>query len=337
MKKLFALTLAVLMTAMSLVSCNVVSTKVDGEIELKEEIVKEPEKIAVSSFEELLEKMTEAEKKLESLSANVKCTVDITALEESYASETDVDMQIDIKNMISHSVVSNLTSDSDEPTVTESYSDETASYIKDITDEWFKHSTDPEEAQKNKELLESIENLEFDITKYVSDGQYSETTYGEKECYKLSYKFDLKLFEMLKEFGLEEELSEFKTELAEELGPEVAEPIYEMLSDLGTIEVVEYVDVYSLYPVAAEIDLTSLAQQLCDKLINTVAMAIGEGFTAEDLGALIVVNNLYVSMTADGFNETEVVIPEEVLSAPEFTDAYLGEDIYFEEEYYDIA
>jgi len=87
--------------------------------------------------------------------------------------------------------------------------------------------------------------------------------------------------------------------------------------------------------------MTQSIQQLVDKLINALVSLYGEGITAEQLGISVEIKEVSFDMTADGFNETKVVIPEDVLSAPEFTEDYLEEEqdgfgITFEEEYSDM-
>ncbi len=341
MKKVLALVLALVMLCTMFVSCTADEKNADNASGQNKEEIKEPEKIVVSDFDDLMKKKAEAQKTLESFNADLKCVIDIKAMEETVKTETDVNINADVKNKAVHTVVSSVTAELEEPTVSESYTTESATYTKNEDGEWFRHTADAERAEEIAAFIERFNTETFDYSKYISNGVYEETVYGEKECYKISYTLDLKLAEMLKDAGLENEVAELEILLAQELGDETATALLGMISDLGTVSVTEYADVYALYPVGVNVDMTQIFQQLVDKVMNAIASVYGEGITAEQLGLVVVINEFSLDMTADGFNKTTVVIPDEVLDAPEFTEDYLEEEqngfgITFEEEYSDF-
>ena len=341
MKKVLALVLALVLACTMLVACTKDEKMNDNSLGQKKEEIKDPEKIVVSDFDDLMKKKTEAQKTIESFNAYLKCVIDINSMEEAVRVETDLDMGIDVKNMLLHSVVSSISAELEEPAVSEYYTTTSASYTKSNDGEWFKHTADAEKAEEIAAFINRFNMEAFDYSKYISNAAYEEAVYNDKECYKISYLFDLKFVEMLKDAGLEKEVAELETALAQEIGDEPAAALMGMLSELGTVSITEYADIYTLYPVAAKVDMTQSIQQLVDKLINALVSLYGEGITAEQLGISVEIKEVSFDMTADGFNETKVVIPEDVLSAPEFTEDYLEEEqdgfgITFEEEYSDM-
>ncbi len=341
MKKILAIVLALVLACTVFVSCTAEEKNSEDALGQEKEEIKEPEKIVVSDFDDLMKKKAEAQKTIESFNADLKCVIDINAMEESAKNETNVSINADVKNKIVHTVVSSINAELEEPAVSESYATESATFTMDGDGEWFKHTSDAERAEEIAAFIERFKTEAFDYSKYISNGAYEQTLYGERECYKISYTLDLKLAEMLKDAGLEKEVAELEASLAQELDDEPAAALLGMISDLGTVSVTEYADVYTLYPVGVNVEMTQILQQLVDKLINAVLSMYGEGITAEQLGLVVVINEVSVNVTADSFNEVEVVVPEEVLSAPEFTEAYLEEEqdgfgITIEEEYSDF-
>ncbi|MBR2021560.1 MAG: hypothetical protein IJ939_03900, partial [Clostridia bacterium] len=252
MKKFLAILMAISMVIVLFTSC--VATKVDSgngiEAEINTDVPKMPEKVKVQSFDELLKKRTEAGKNIENLSADVKCAIDLEMMGEVERVDMDMQIEADTTNTLTHMLITTTPQSTGETTTSEVYSDTKYTYTKDVTDEWFKHENDIEDNLELKALIEELKNKEIDYSKYVSDGVYSEETYDGKECFKLCYNMNLKLFDMISEFGIgNDEIEDFRESLAEEVGPEMAGVLFDMFSDLGTIPVTEYIDAYTLYPV----------------------------------------------------------------------------------------
>lgn len=338
MKKFLAILMAISMVIVLFTSC--VATKVDSgngiEAEINTDVPKMPEKVKVQSFDELLKKRTEAGKNIENLSADVKCAIDLEMMGEVERVDMDMQIEADTTNTLTHMLITTTPQSTGETTTSEVYSDTKYTYTKDVTDEWFKHENDIEDNLELKALIEELKNKEIDYSKYVSDGVYSEETYDGKECFKLCYNMNLKLFDMISEFGIgNDEIEDFRESLAEEVGPEMAGVLFDMFSDLGTIPVTEYIDAYTLYPVRMSMDMTQALESIIDKIIDFSIASYGEGLTREDLGLEFAINELSFDMAIDSVNTTEITIPEEVLSAPEFTEDYIDEYYDFDDDYDD--
>lgn len=332
MKKLLAILMVVSLVILSFASCTSPKTDANEKIKSDIEAVKEPEKVKVQSFDELMKKRTEIGKNIENLSADVNCVIDLDAMGETERVAVDMQIESDIKNTVSHLIVNTTPQSTGETTTSETYSDIGYTYTKDFSNEWFRHTNDLEDRFELKALIEELKNKEIDYSKYVSDALYSEEVYNGKECYKLSYNMNLRLIEMLSELGVKaDEINELKEELSEELGPEMATMIFNMFSDLGTVPVTEYIDAYTLYPVAMSADMTPPLQALLDKIIDFAVKAYGEGLTKEDLGLELTINEFSFDMVMDSVNTTEIIIPEEVLAAPEFFKDYMDEDFDYDD------
>lgn len=332
MKKLLAILMAVSLIVLSFASCALQKTDANEKLESDIEVVKQPEKVKVQSFDELMKKRTEAGKNIENLSANAKCVIDIEAMGEAERIGIDMQIETDTKDTVSHLIINTTPQSTGETTTSETYSDIGYTYTKDVTNEWFKHANDIEDNLELKALIEELKNKEIDYAKYVSDALYTEEVYNGKECYKLNYNMNLKLFDMLSELGVKaDEINELKEDLSEEVGPEMAILLFDMFSDLGTVPVTEYIDAYTLYPVAMSTDITPTLQALLDKIIDFTITAYGEGLTKEDLGLELTINEFSFDMVIDSVNSTEIIIPEEALSAPEFSEDYMDEDYDYDD------
>lgn len=332
MKKLLAILMAVSLIILSFASCTSPKTDANEKIKSDIEAVKKPEKVKVQSFDELMKKRTETGKNIENFSADVNCVIDLDAMGEAERVAVDMQIESDIKNTVSHLIINTTPQSTGETTTSETYSDIGYTYTKDFSNEWFKHTNDIEDNLELKALIEELKNKEIDYSKYVSDALYTEEVYNGKECYKLNYNMNLKLFDMLSELGVKaDEINELKEDLSEEVGPEMAILLFDMFSDLGTVPVTEYVDAYTLYPVAMSADMAPTLQALLDKIIDFTITAYGEGLTKEDLGLDFTINEFSFDMVMDSVNSTEIIIPEEVLSAPEFFEDYMDEDFDYDD------
>ena len=327
MKKLLALLLSLLMVLAVFVSCGKAE---DGKKD-------DDAKVTASeyaTFEELYTAKIEAEYEVESRSANAQADFVFNMMGADISMDMDIDMSADIKEMLFGvdatvvldagdfaAILGGEASTEPESVDMKIYMDlsDTGAMYLNVGEEWAKSTMPEGTMEEYYSKIEESKNLDIDYFKYMSDTKFEKTEYNGKECYKLSYAIDLKLEEMLKDMGLEGSLAEFY-EATGEISKEEAEMIAAMISDMGTVYCVEYVDAETLYPVYVEIDMADAFQKLYNEVIEFAAsQAEGD----ENIGMAMAllssatVKEFVIKAEYTDINNSTVVIPEEALSAEE--------------------
>lgn len=327
MKKLLALLLSLLMVLAVFVSCGKAE---DGKKD-------DDAKVTASeyaTFEELYTAKIEAEYEVESMSANAQADFVFNMMGADISMDMDIDMSADIKEMLFGvdatvvldagdfaAILGGEASTEPESVDMKIYMDlsDTGAMYLNVGEEWAKSTMPEGTMEEYYSKIEESKNLDIDYFKYMSDTKFEKTEYNGKECYKLSYAIDLKLEEMLKDMGLEGSLAEFY-EATGEISKEEAEMIAAMISDMGTVYCVEYVDAETLYPVYVEIDMADAFQKLYNEVIEFAAsQAEGD----ENIGMAMAllssatVKEFVIKAEYTDINNSTVVIPEEALSAEE--------------------
>lgn len=327
MKKLLALLLSLLMVLAVFVSCGKAEDGKKGD----------DAKVTASeyaTFEELYTAKIEAEYEVESMSANAQADFVFNMMGADISMDMDIDMSADIKEMLFGvdatvvldagdfaAILGGEASTEPESVDMKIYMDlsDTGAMYLNVGEEWAKSTMPEGTMEEYYSKIEESKNLDIDYFKYMSDTEFEKTEYNGKECYKLSYAIDLKLEEMLKDMGLEGSLAEFY-EATGEISKEEAEMIAAMISDMGTVYCVEYVDAETLYPVYVEIDMADAFQKLYNEIIEFAAsQAEGD----ENMGMAMAllssatVKEFVIKAEYTDINNSTVVIPEEALSAEE--------------------
>lgn len=326
MKKIIAILLSALMILTMFASCS----KETGIIDDGERDNQPAEQIKVESVEELMDKMTAVETNLDSFDADLDIVFDVTLMGEKTVIDVDMAMEMILSEGLYH--VAMNTEAMDEKVSIEMYSDMNNSYISEDGVNWYKESMGGLNVDEYKKMLDKAKDLDIDYSKYITNAEFVEEEYNGKKCYKLSGDVVLKLFELLEDAGLSEEMD--KAFAAAGIGENELLLVKELLGDLGTVSAVEYVDAYTLYPVYAEMDMTQAMKVIFDKVIAITAQMYGEEIDVSSIASLISINSVTAKMNVNNVNDVTITIPEEVLDAPDIDDIVI-EDEYFEEELYD--
>ncbi len=333
MKKLLAVLLCTFLVLGALASC---SDGTEENVILNDEPESEVEAeipaVEINTFDDLTAAKKEAQKTINSMGTEIEMKIVADALDEELVLDITVDSDIDLINKLTHIVTT--VSGMGEETVDETYTDmgETlASYFKSYDGGWFKEKIDESDISIYDEIFDNNAIESFDTSKYITPISFEKTEYDGRECYKAEYTFNLNVEEMLTDMGAEEMLDKYFEEA--EVDEESLLILNFVLDDLGSVNVVEYVDSENFYTVYAEIEMKDVLSKIVDKILDVVVSTYGEGVSPEDLGIVVNINEFSVTATMHDYNNVNVIIPEEVLSAPDFEEVENDYALYEEEAF----
>ena len=288
-----------------------------SDVDKEPEVVEpELEKQEISSdFKEAYQKKNDAYSEMNSFTTNVTAVVDVEYMGTKSSLNGESEAKISVEDMITHIVASA----SGEPyfgnVETELYAEmgEQPTVYRNVDGTWIKSSMSESDSAEIMMFAGKADTESFDVMEFMLNTSVSEELYNERECYKLSYDIEVRLYDIIETLGYEKE---FKKMLKELDVPATAMLLIKpMLNDLGTVSVSEYVDVYTMYPVATEINATDCLSAILDKVATYAPMAIEDYENSEVDFEQLVIENFTVTTLYSDINETEVVIPKEVLEA----------------------
>lgn len=300
MKKLLALIMSVLMILCVFASC------------AKTDDTKDAGKTETLTKEEIFEKAMSSTNAVENSSYSATIAIDADLMGENMVLNAELDMAASMKNKIIFAdLFIDVMGEEIEAQSYISYGENPGTYTQ-VFGEWIREPLPAEALSLYEDMMANQAEAVNKLSKYMKVISAEETEYNGKAAYEIKIEYDMDIPAILGEFGMS--LEDIYAETG--LGEEEAEIIVTVFEDLGTVELLQYVDKESFLTLGESCDMTAMIQKFVDKFAAILAEMNGISMEEmKELGFEIKVNELKFSVDDFNYDIPEITLPAEALEA----------------------